>query len=69
MDKSQAKKVTGITVPPDLSAEYRPIGEEVHRLHESVLWSAQMRIPRVFVHPFRLNLYTRSGVFVHPGRS
>jgi transposase len=28
-----------------------------------------LRILRVFVHPFRLNLYTRSGVFVHPGRS
>ena len=27
----------------------------------------EVRIPRVFVHPFRLNPYTRSGVFVHPG--
>jgi integrase len=26
-----------------------------------------VRIPRVFVHPFRLNPYTDSGVFVHPG--
>jgi hypothetical protein len=25
-----------------------------------------LRIPRVLVHPFRLNPYTDSGVFVHP---
>jgi hypothetical protein len=28
-------------VPSDISADLRPIGEEVDRIHESVLWSAQ----------------------------
>jgi hypothetical protein len=42
-------------------------GNLASRLPSNV--SVILRIPRVFVHPFRLNLYTRSGVFVHPGRS
>ncbi len=29
---------------------------------------ANLRAPEVFVHPFRLIPYTRSGVFVHPWR-
>jgi hypothetical protein len=45
--KSQAKRVTGIAVPPDLSAELLAIGEEVHRLHESVLWSAQTQFEQL----------------------
>ena len=28
-----------------------------------------LRIPEVFVHPFRLNPYTHSGVFVHPSEA
>jgi hypothetical protein len=47
MDKSQVKKVTGITVPSGLSADLRPIGEEVHRLHESTLWSAQTQFEQL----------------------
>ena len=27
----------------------------------------RLTIPGVFVHPFRSNPYTHSGVFVHPG--
>jgi hypothetical protein len=48
------------TVPTQISDKPGPLFSEL---------SAMLRIPRVFVHPFRLNLYTRSGVFVHPGRS
>lgn len=47
MDKGQSKKVTGIAVPPDLSAELRPIGKEIHRVHESTLWSAQTQFEQL----------------------
>ena len=35
--------------------------------HKSNLPPSMVRIPRILVHPFRLNSYTDSGVFVHPG--
>ena len=47
MKSNQAKKVTGISVPSGLSEELRPIGEEVHRLHESILWSAQTQFEQL----------------------
>lgn len=34
-------QVTGVSVPAGLDTGLRPIAEEVHRPHESALWSAQ----------------------------
>lgn len=47
MDKKVIQKVTGLTIPLGLRDELRPIGEEVHRLHESVLWSAQTQFEQL----------------------
>lgn len=47
MAKANAVRVTGVQIPTDLDAELRPIAEEVHRLHESALWSAQTQFEQL----------------------
>ncbi len=47
MDRIIVQRVTGLTVPSELSDELRLIGEEVHRLHESMLWSAQTQLEQL----------------------
>lgn len=47
MDRIKVQSVTGLTIPSELSNELRPIGEEIHRLHESILWSAQTQFEQL----------------------
>jgi len=47
-----AKKVkkaspTGLTMPSDISDELKPVAEETLRIHESVLWSAQVQFEQM----------------------
>ncbi len=47
MKDRDSKRVTGISVPSGLTDDLRPIGEEIHRLHESILWSAQSQFEQL----------------------
>lgn len=47
MAKDRKVRVTGVSIPAGLDAGIRPIAEEVHRLHESALWSAQTQFEQL----------------------
>lgn len=41
MSAENKPQESGLAIPVGLSEELIPIGQEVHRIHESAMWSAQ----------------------------
>lgn len=54
-----------IDIPHLDDAPYLPAVGEVYWVDSAII-HPKVRAPEVFVHPFRSNPYTDSGVFVHP---
>lgn len=47
MTKPKVSRVTGVEVPSDMDESLRPIAAEIHRIHESALWSSQVQFEQM----------------------